>query len=92
MNDVITGKDQQLGGKFPQCERNGVDQGVHNVLVHTGALGRLGLKQWGQAEGPVANMQARMARIDCKPVSEPFHEIPTVNRTINVYSKIFPSL
>lgn len=24
------------GSNFPQCERNGVDQGVHNVLIHNG--------------------------------------------------------
>ncbi len=68
MNDIIVGKDHSQGAKFPHCERNGVDQGVHNVLVHTGALKHLHVKQWGQADGPVANMQARMATIDCAPV------------------------
>jgi hypothetical protein len=45
--------------KFPQCERNGVDQGAHNVLVHSKLIA--GLKVLGQAEGPVANMQAKLA-------------------------------
>jgi len=68
MNEIITGRDQRRGGKFPQCERNGVDQGVHNVLVHTGALSHLQLRQWSQADGPVANMQAKLSKIDCSPV------------------------
>jgi hypothetical protein len=67
MNDIIVGTPQQAApvAQFPSCERNGVDQGVHNVLVHTGALEHLQLKAWGQAESPVANMQARMASIEC---------------------------
>jgi len=36
--------------------------GVHNVLVHSGLLP--GLKVWDQERGPVANMQARTAKID----------------------------
>mmetsp|Transcript_25763 Transcript_25763/g.42987 ORF Transcript_25763/g.42987 Transcript_25763/m.42987 type:complete len:551 (-) Transcript_25763:52-1704(-) len=52
------------GNKFPTCERNGVDQGVHNVLVHSGALGHLNVQRWGQKEGPVANMQSRVLRIE----------------------------
>lgn len=48
---------------FPHCERNGVDQGVHNVLVRTpGAIPHLQI--WGQAEGPVANMQSQMYSFD----------------------------
>ena len=72
MNDIIMGQqdaqfplDEELRGRFPTCERNGVDQGAHNVLVHSGALEHLHLRQWGQADGPVANMQARQAKIDC---------------------------
>jgi len=74
MNDIVDGMDSfpDLDGKpvsdtiplgnFPSCERNGVDQGVHNVLVHTGNI--LSLKQWTQGEGPVANMQSKIPRID----------------------------
>ena len=47
--------------EFPRCERNGVDQGVHNVLVHT--KGIRGLKVLGQAQGPVANMQAKVGQV-----------------------------
>ena len=57
----------KVAGKFPHCERNGVDQGTHNVLVHTGALDHLGLRKWSQSESasPVANMQARLAEVSC---------------------------
>jgi hypothetical protein len=65
MSDIITGTSSDHTRRFPQCERNGVDQGVHNVLVHTGALDHLHVRRWGQADGPVANMQARMAVISC---------------------------
>ena len=47
--------------KFPQCERNGVDQGTHNVLVHSKLI--RGLKVLSQGDGPVANMQARIAKV-----------------------------
>ena len=40
---------------FPKCERNGVDQGVHNVLVHTQMIP--GLNLFWQDDGPVSNMQ-----------------------------------
>jgi hypothetical protein len=75
MGDIITGNSQEQSqeqspglpaGYFPQCERNGVDQGVHNVLVHTGALDHLHLRRWGQADSPVANMQAKIAVLNCE--------------------------
>ena len=47
--------------KFPSCERNGVDQGIHNVLVHSNLIPNM--KIWSQADGPVANMQAKVAII-----------------------------
>ena len=59
MNDIITGAHKTDIGqlsKFPTCERNGVDQGAHNVLVYKGAIPQL--KIWDQIEGPVSNMQA----------------------------------
>ncbi len=54
---AVTGKMSGVG--FPQCERNGVDQGVHNVLVHTGKIHHL--KVWSQKQSPVLNLQARLA-------------------------------
>lgn len=72
MSDIVSGGQQQpqqhvpaVNNRFPSCERNGVDQGVHNVLVHTGALDHLHLRKWGQADGPVANMQSRLASVQC---------------------------
>lgn len=50
-----------LNGQFPRCERNGVDQGVHNVIVHNNLIPDI--KTWDQSSGPVANLQAGMAII-----------------------------
>lgn len=50
-----------LAAKFPSCERNGVDQGVHNVLVHRGALAPVTV--WMQQDSPVANLQAQVADV-----------------------------
>lgn len=57
------GKDSVLSltTHFPSCESNGVDQGVHNVLVHRGALAPVTI--WTQDDGPVANLQAQVARV-----------------------------
>lgn len=43
------------GHKFPACERNGVDQGVHNVLVHSTDLSLFSIKF--PHDFPVVNMQ-----------------------------------
>ncbi len=55
---------------FPQCERNGVDQGVHNVVIYNGYLEKLFetnkeslIKQWNQKDTPVCNMQAKVCQI-----------------------------
>jgi hypothetical protein len=48
--------------KFPACERNGVDQGVHNVLVHTNSIPHI--KIFKQSDGFVANMQSKLYRVD----------------------------
>jgi len=64
MNDIITGSRQtEIGklSKFPSCERNGVDQGAHNVLVYKGAIPRM--KIWDQIEGPVSNLQAEQYQL-----------------------------
>ena len=34
MSMILKGQ-STLTSKFPQCERNGVDQGVHNMIIHT---------------------------------------------------------
>ena len=48
--------------KYPSCERNGVDQGIHNVLVYTKQIQNL--KIWEQFNSPVLNLQAKLATID----------------------------
>lgn len=65
MNDVITGEKKTSVGKyskFPICERNGVDQGAHNVLVYKGVIPKI--KIWEQINGPISNLQA--AQYDLK--------------------------
>ena len=65
MNDLITGEKKTSVGKyskFPTCERNGVDQGAHNVLVYKGAIPKM--KIWNQVDGPISNLQA--AQYDLK--------------------------
>jgi hypothetical protein len=52
---------------FPTCERNGVDQGLHNVLVYTKQIQNLRI--WSQADSPVLNLQAKVARVDGMKVS-----------------------
>jgi hypothetical protein len=52
---------------FPTCERNGVDQGLHNVLVYTKQIQNLQI--WSQANSPVLNLQAKVARVEGMKVS-----------------------
>ena len=64
MDDVVMGRKQApvaQAARFPACERNGVDQGVHNVLVHKKLIRALTL--WSQRDAPVANLQAKRARV-----------------------------
>lgn len=53
--------DEVVSARFAGCERNGVDQGLHNVLVHEGRIEHL--ETMGQANGMVAHMQASPGRI-----------------------------
>ena len=57
MSALVAGE-QPNKAYFPQCERNGVDQGVHNVIVHTNMVPRI--KVYSQSEGPVSNMQSKL--------------------------------
>jgi len=52
--------DTMVTPEFSKCERNGVDQGVHNVLLHTGRVDRGVVRTFDQRTGPVANMQAHV--------------------------------
>ena len=60
MSRVLLGvKDDTISlatSKFPQCERNGVDQGVHNVLVHSKLIPSVQVEY--PYSFPVINMQS----------------------------------
>ena len=57
MADTLLGK-SRFSDKFPSCERNGVDQGVHNVLLHTGLVPGLHLHTAKSFPGVVSHMQS----------------------------------
>jgi len=64
MEDIIMTRGKSVLSKharFPRCERNGVDQGIHNVLVHKNLIPNLRI--FAQSNGPVANLQAQKSRI-----------------------------
>lgn len=57
MSHLISGEKQNLA-YFPQCERNGVDQGVHNVIIHTNMIPSIQI--YSQSDGLVSNMQSKL--------------------------------
>jgi hypothetical protein len=70
MNDILMGRKESslsAGSRFPGCERNGVDQGVHNVLVHKNMVEHLEIKS--ESDGKVVNMQGRTAIVSKKTVT-----------------------
>jgi hypothetical protein len=76
MEDVVLGLNKTTWSthahtRFPSCERNGVDQGVHNVLVHTHALGNDTIRISSQLDGPVAHMQSGHAQVLGGPHPDP---------------------
>lgn len=73
--------------RFPSCERNGVDQGSHNVIIHKGVLP--GVTKWPQASSPVANMQAKVAKI--KPNFEVVNSLDQKVAVVHQYDR-FPKL
>jgi hypothetical protein len=52
---------EPLRPKFPSCERNGVDQGVHNVLLHNKLVAHSEIIRQSDASALVMNMQANKA-------------------------------
>jgi hypothetical protein len=82
MDDVVMGRKQAPISKltkFPSCERNGVDQGVHNVLVHKQLIRDLTV--WSQHDSPVVNLQARRARVTGRNVHNEKNElVPVVHQ------------
>jgi hypothetical protein len=70
MNDILMGRKESslsAGSRFPGCERNGVDQGVHNVVVHKNMIEHLEIKS--ESDGKVVNMQGRTAIVSQKTVT-----------------------
>lgn len=68
----ITLAELSCRSRFPQCERNGVDQGAHNAIIHLGALKtlhtdhgdvRIETVVWSQSSSPIVNMQAGLYRV-----------------------------
>jgi hypothetical protein len=55
MTDKINAPD------FAACERNGVDQGMHNVFIHHGDIPTMRVEN--QTAGYVANMQSMVGRV-----------------------------
>lgn len=70
MSDTITGSPgprtaeimKEYHPKFPTCERNGVDQGVHNVLVHKKLISNIKIVL--QKDSTILNMQAKKGTFD----------------------------
>lgn len=56
MSQIMAGNSSCFSNKFPRCEYNGVDQGVHNVLVHLDQLGPLKI-QYSESF-PLVNLQS----------------------------------
>ena len=56
MARVLLGEYACLPGKFPSCERNGVDQGIHNVLLHLNHLQPVSVKY--PDTFPIVNLQS----------------------------------
>lgn len=98
MNSIVTGEASKSGlypsSKFPSCERNGVDQGVHNVLVHQNKIPNV--KIWGQRDGPVANMQAELYNLEGTTVKNKRGEVVAVahqyDRNQELQKKLFQAV
>jgi hypothetical protein len=67
----LTFEELSCSSRFPFCERNGVDQGVHNAIIHLGTLTTLKIPNdseietsvWSQHSSPIVNMQAGLYRL-----------------------------
>lgn len=95
MNAIVTGSASQTSlfpsSRFPSCKRNGVDQGVHNVLIHQHKIPNV--KIWGQRESPVANMQAELYNLEDVTVRNKLGEVVPVahqyDRNQELQKKLF---
>lgn len=85
MDDIVMARGKasiSQSAKFPKCERNGVDQGIHNVLVHQQMIP--GLKIWSHTDGPVANLQAQKSRINSGKV---FNQVGDTVAVVHQYDR-----
>jgi len=86
MDDIIMARGKSAVAqiaRFPRCERNGVDQGIHNVLVHKKLIPNL--KVFAQSSGPVANLQAQKARVSAS--GEVFNQNGDVVPVVHQYDR-----
>jgi hypothetical protein len=93
MDDILMNRKQsQLSksSKLPSCERNGVDQGVHNVLVHKKLIKNL--KVWSQRDAQVANLQAKTAIISGVTVMNANREKVAIAHQYDRYPELQKSL
>ncbi|CAM9296723.1 unnamed protein product [Discosporangium mesarthrocarpum] len=68
-----------LSRRFQRCERNGVDQGLHNYLLHTDNV--RGVIRFDQSNGPVANMQADKYKLHgTRVANKAGREVPIVHQ------------
>lgn len=68
-NNSFISSHYHIETKFPICERNGVDQGAHNVIVHKKLIDSSIIPQ---SHSIVINMQAKIARVIEDPISHEF--------------------
>jgi hypothetical protein len=58
-DDPRVGEAEFIYNMQKQCRQQGIDQGFHNYLVHTGALDMfMNVKRWNQGEGPINTIGA----------------------------------
>jgi len=82
MTDILTGS-SELPTRFPTCERNGVDQGIHNVIVHKNLVKGIVIHQ--QETSPVLNLQTRIATVNGTEVFNMLNELVPVAHQIDRY-------
>lgn len=90
MSRIMTGQ-SMLGQRFPKCERNGVDQGVHNVVVHMALVNSITIHH--ETDFPITHLQATSS-IDPAFINDPFAieltfgvETPLVLSVVHQYDR-----
>jgi len=84
MSALVSGKQPNLA-YFPKCERNGVDQGVHNVIVHTNMVPSIHSKVFSSSDGPVSNMQSKLYELSISAKGAEIKEIIASRSREKVY-------